>query len=395
MVSTPAQTVGARTLTAVSVFGLAACLRPAITAVGPLVPDISLSTGLSYGSLGLLGSLPLLLFAVVAPFGAVALRYGGPAVVARWVALILVLGIVVRSTSGVPGLWLGTVVLAAAIAVGNVLVPVLVRRDYAARPAIASGVNALVMSACAALGSGFAIVLTAWTGDWRRTLLLWAILPVVIAVVWFLRRDPVEESFVGPLPRRTNQLRRPVAWAATAFMGLQSLTFYLVISWLPSIELSRGIGADDAALHLLVFQLWGAPFGLLISWWLHRTGRYLLVSVLTSVPMLVGAVGLLVDHGSALPWLTIAAPGSAGALSVAFLLMAYHAADARDAAGLSAMVNSGGYLLAATGPFAAGLLHEWTASWTPALILLAGAAVLQILVAVPAARPSGRSAVGV
>jgi CP family cyanate transporter-like MFS transporter len=375
-------------LVAASIFGLAACLRPAITAVGPLLPDINASTELSYGSLGLLGSLPLLLFAAVAPFGAVALRYGGPAVVARWVALLLVLGIMVRSTAGVPGLWVGTVLLAGAIAVGNVLVPVLVRRDYADRAALASGMNALTISGFAALGSGLAIVFTDWTGDWRRTLLLWAIPPAAIAVVWFLRRDPHQEAFIGPELQRTSQLRRPVAWAVTGYMGLQSLTFYLIINWMPSIELSRGIGTEDAAFHLLLYQLPGAPFGLLISWWLHRTGRYVLIAVVTSVPMLIGTLGLLFTDGSAMWWLLIAAPGSAGSLSVAFLLIAYHSVDARAAAGLSAMVNCGGYLLAAGGPVIAGLTHEWTSSWTPALVLLVIAAALQLVVAVPAARAS-------
>lgn len=370
----------------VSIFGLAACLRPAITAVGPLFPDINASTGLSYGNLGLIGSMPLMLFAAVAPFAAVGLRYGGPVVVARWVASVLVFGIVVRSAAGVPGLWLGTVMLAGAMAIGNVLVPVLVRRDYAERAALASGVNTMVMSGSAALGSGLAVVMTDWTGDWRRTLLLWAVPPAVVAVAWFLRREHVEESFLGPEPRRVSQLRSPVAWAVTGYMGLQSLTLYLVINWLPSIELSRGVSTEDAALHLLAYQLLGAPFGLAVSWVLHRTGRYGLIAVLTSVPMLIAAVGLALTDGNALLWLVIGAPGSAGALSVAFLLMAYHATDARDAAGLSAMANSGGYLLAASGPVGAGLLHEWCGSWTPALIMLVVAAGLQVAVALPAAR---------
>jgi CP family cyanate transporter-like MFS transporter len=376
-------------LVAVSIFGLASCLRPAITAVGPLVPDIAASTGLSYGSLGLLGSLPLLLFAFVAPFAAVALKSSGTAVVARWMALVLALGIVVRSTVGVVGLWVGTVLAAGASAIGNVLVPVLVRRDYPARAALASGVNALTISAFAALGSGLAIVLTDWTGDWRRTLLVWAIPPVLVAVVWFFRRDEPVEVSDDPVPRRASPLRSPVAWAVTAFMGFQSLTFYLVITWMPSIELSRGIGPEDAAFHLLIYQLVGAPFGLIVSWLLHRTGRYRLVCVLASVPTLVGAMGLVLTHGSAMWWLLIAAPGSAAALSVALMLMAYQADGADGAAGLSAMANSGGYLLAAAGPFAAGLLHEWTMSWTPALLILVIAAGLQVIVAIPASRSGG------
>jgi len=387
-VSTASRSFGTTALVAISIFGLASCLRPAITAIGPLLPDINATTGLSYGSLGLLGSLPLLLFAVVAPFAAIALRYGGPAAVARWMALTLVVGIVVRSVAGVPGLWVGTVLLAGAIAIGNVLVPVLVRRDYARHAALASGANALVISTFAGLGSGLAIAFTDLTGDWRRTLLLWAVPPALVAGVWFLRREEPGETFLGPQPRRTSQLRSPVAWAVTGFMGLQSLTFYLVVNWMPSIEISRGVATEDAALHLLLYQLVGAPFGLIASWLLHRTGRYLMVTLGVSIPMLVGALGLVLTDGSALLWLLLAAPGSAGALAVALQLMAHHAVDARTAAGLSAMANAGGYLLAAVGPFAAGLLHEWTSSWTPALWVLVVAAVAQLIVAVGAAGPT-------
>jgi len=378
--------VGARVLVAVSIFGLAACLRPAITAVGPLVPDINTSTGLSYGALGLLGSVPLLLFGLVAPFAAVAVRRGGPVAVAQWVTLALIVGIVIRSVAGIPGLWLGTVVLGAAVAIGNVLVPVLVRRDYSHCAPTASGVNAVVISTFAALGSGLAVLFTEWTGDWRGTLALWAVLPVGVAAAWFLRRRERAEAGNGPEAGRASQLRRPVAWAVTGFMGLQSLTFYLIITWLPSIELSRGASPESAAFHLLVYQLFGAPFGLVFSWFLQRTGRYVLTAALVSLPVLIGAAGLLVDDANALLWLAIAAPGSAGALSVALALMAYHSADAREAAGLSAMANSGGYLLAAVGPFLAGLMHEWTGSWSPALILLVAASALQVAIAVPAAR---------
>jgi len=289
---------------------------------------------------------------------------------------------------------LGPGLLAGAIAVGNVLVPVLIRRDYPDRAALASGANALVISAFAALGSGLAIVLTDLTGDWRRTLLVWAVPAALVAAVWFARRDEAADAFLGGQPERVRHLRSPVAWAVTAFMGLQSLTFYLVISWMPSIELDRGIGTESAALHLLLYQLIGAPFGLVLSWLMHRTGRYRLLTVLTSVPMLVGSLGLLLTDGSALPWLLIAAPGSAGALSVAFLLMAHHGVDARGAAGLSAMASTGGYLLASAGPFAAGMLHEWTRSWTPALIILVIAAILQVGVAGPATASGTRTGGG-
>lgn len=373
----------ARWLIPLSVFGFAACLRPSITAVGPLLPDIGATTGLGTASLGVLGALPLILFGCVAPFAAVAVRRAGPAVVVRWVAIVLVLGIVLRSTAGVPGLWVGTAVLAGSIAIGNVLMPILVHRDYPRHAAMASGGNALMMGAFASLGSGLAVTFTNWTGDWRYALLIWAIMPLVIGAVWFVRRTD-EDEFLGPAVKRRSMVKSPAAWWVTAYMGFQSLTFYLTITWLPTIEMSRGVSAEDAAFHLFVYLLVGAPFGLVVSWALHRTGRYLLIGVLAGIPMLITGLGLLTTDRFPLLWLLIGAPGSAATLTVAMLLMSHRAADQHEAAGLAAMANAGGYLLAAIAPVLAGLMHEWSGSWTPALVMLVVAAVLQVLVSAPA-----------
>lgn len=142
---------------------------------------------------------------------------------------------------------------------------------------------------------------------------------------------------------------------------------------------------EDAAFHLFVYLLVGAPFGLVVSWALQRTGRYMLIGFLSGVPMLIAGLGLLLTERFPLLWVLIGAPGTGATLTVAMLLMSHRAADQHEAAGLSAMANAGGYLLAAIAPVLAGLMHEWTGSWTPALMMLVGAAVLQLLVSAPAA----------
>jgi CP family cyanate transporter-like MFS transporter len=176
----------------------------------------------------------------------------------------------------------------------------------------------------------------------------------------------------APLP-----LRSSVAWAVTGFMGMQSLCFYLIVNWLPTIETSRAVTLEHAGFHLLTFQLIGAPFSLVTSWFVQRSGRYLTTAVVVSVLMAVAALGLLLTDRWPLLWLLVAAPGSGGALAIALLLMASGAANDGDAAGLSVMANTGGYLIAACGAAAVGLFHQWWSSWTPAMVLLVAAAVIQ------------------
>lgn len=367
-------------------FGLASCLRPALTAVGPLLPAIAITTGLDSAVLGLLGALPLLLFAAVAPVAPTLTHRFGVPVAAFGVAAALAVGVAVRSAPWAPGLWIGTALIGGAAALGNVLVPVLVRLEFPGHAALAAAAGAVTISAFAAIGSGSAVAITSWTGDWRRTLALWALPAVAVAALWAARWTVPSRSGSGPAGGRPRlPIRSPAAWAVTGYMGLQSLTFYTVITWLPTIEASRGVSAAQAAMHLLVFQLAGAPFGLVAGWLLHRTGRYALVACGASLPMLVGAIGLYSGAGPTLCWLAIAAPGTGSALTVAVLLMSHRAPSGHDVVGLSAMANSGGYALAACGPLAAGILQQWTASWAPALALLVTAAAAQVVISIPAA----------
>ena len=367
--------------------------------MGPLFPDIGTSTGLTAAPLGLLGALPLVLFAAVAPIAGTAVRRAGLDSVALVVAVAIFAGIALRSTVGMAGLWLGTVVIGAAAAVGNVLLPVLVRRDYPRRTALASGVGAMMISGFAGLGSGVTVVLADWTGAWQQALLVWAVLPALVGAFWAIRRvvDRAETSRVSGEQRARRSgmpLRSPTAWAVTGFMGLQSLCFYLIVNWLPSIEISRAVTPEQAGFHLLVFQLVSAPFGLVTSWFLHRSGRYFSTAITVSALTTVAALGLLLTDRWSMLWLLVAAPGSGGALAIALLMMANRAVSDAHAGALSVMANAGGYLVAACGTFAAGLFHQLWSSWTPALVLLVAAAVLQTLLCLPAmrGRPVGSTA---
>lgn len=375
------------------VFLVAMCLRPMITTVGPLLDRIGHSTGLGPAALGLLGALPLLGYAAASPLASFPADHLGVERTVLISLLALVVGVAIRSSGPVVGLWLGTAVIGASVAIGNVLVPALVKGDFADHVSLATGVSVACLACFAGLGSGLAIPIDEWLGSWRAALAVWGVLPVVVAVLWTSRLRtvrlvgaPPDAGKADPASRgrrgsRGSLLRSPAAWSLTLFMGLQSLTFYLLVTWLPTIEASFGIPLRTGGLHLFVFQILGIPLGMGVSVMTARYGNYRFAALIVSVPVVVAAPGLWLWPGAALLWILVFSLASGAALTVAFALVAVRARDPQETARLSGMTQSVGYLIAAAGPFAAGILAQVTGSWVPVLLATAGVACLQSVVA--------------
>lgn len=377
-------------LTAASVFLVATCLRPAITSVGPLLGEIGAAEGLGESALGWLGALPLLAFAAVSPLvSRFSARWGAERAVLA-ALLVLAAGMVVRSWTGTAGLWVGTVVIGGAIAVGNVLVPALVRRDHPHRVSQATGGYSAALVLAAATASALAVPL-AGAVDWRFALAIWALPALVVAALWLVRVHGTGVPVRAPAGRLAGPSvwRQPMAWLVTAFMGLQSTTFYVTVTWLPSIEAAAGIPAGVAGVHLFVFQGVGILAGLAIPLLMHSAHSQVAAAVVSSLPMPVGLLGLLLLPDLVVLWVVIAGLGSGASLVVALALVSLRGRSHHETAQLSGMAQSVGYLFAAAGPIVAGLLAERTGSWTTSVLLLAGLAAVQVLVGAAVGRDRG------
>ncbi|MEU4564135.1 MFS transporter [Actinoplanes sp. NPDC023936] len=372
-----------------TVFLVALCLRPAITAVGPLLPQISVDEHLGEAAQGLLGALPLLAFALVSPqVHRFARRLGTERAVLA-ALLVLAAGGVVRSYAGDHGLWVGTAVIGCAIAVGNVLVPVIVKRDYAANVSRATGYYTVCITLAAATASALAVPIAGPT-SWRFALSVWSLLALLIAVIWLPRTRASATPVATPAaPSGVSVWRQPRAWLITAFMGLQSTTFYMLVTWLPTIEIAGGVSERTAGLHLFLFQGMGIIGGLTIPFLLRHPRHRPLGAVVASLPVLLAIIGLLTAPALAVAWTTIAGLGQGAALVTALTLISLGGRDHAETTRLSGMAQSLGYLLAASGPFLAGLLAERTGAWTASLFLVAGFALLQIAAGAAAARQPG------
>jgi CP family cyanate transporter-like MFS transporter len=374
---------GARGL--IAVFLAAACLRSSITSVGPLLGRIGDDTGLSDTLLGLLSALPLLAFAAASPLvQPLARRIGAERLIGA--ALVgLAAGVALRSVPGGAWLWLGTAVLGAGIAVGNVLLPSVVRRDYATRAALVVGGYTAVMGAFASLASGVSLPLAdAFGGSWRRSLGVWLVPAVLAAPIWLLRRRSAAAPTAAEAPAtpaRTSVWRTAAAWRLSAFMGLQSTAFYVLVSWLPSIVAAHHASHAAGGWYLFAYQVFGLVAGLGVPLVLRRVEAHRAAGLVT-VPTVVAVLGLALVPGALPLWVLLAGLSSGASLVMALSLFSLDADDAAHAAALSGMAQSLGYLLAAGGPVAAGAVHDAAGSWTPALIGLAVLATVQACVLV-------------
>ncbi|WP_228281642.1 CynX/NimT family MFS transporter [Rubrobacter marinus] len=375
-------------LLVVGILLLAANLRTSLTGVAPLIGQIRADTGVSNGVAGLLTALPLLAFGVLSPVAPALARRIGIERALLASLFVLAAGILLRSAGSAAALFLGTVVLGAAIAAGNVLLPGLVKQGFPERTGLMTSAYTTTMGIAAALAAGASAPVAIGVG-WRASLALWA-LPILVAIVawiplvWGAR--PSDES--APTSRGVSgPWRSPLAWQVTLFMGLQSLVYYVTLTWLPEILQDEGMGVSRAGWLLALSQASGIATMFLAPMLAGRKPSQR--TVVTAAVALNGAgtLGLLVagDTAAAL-WVVLLGLGQGACFSLALTFFALRAPDPEHAAALSGMAQSVGYLLAASGPFLFGALRDATGAWTVPLTLLLALTVCLLIAGLGAAR---------
>jgi CP family cyanate transporter-like MFS transporter len=296
---------------------------------------------------------------------------------------VLAAGLLARAA--LPGalLFPGTVGAAGAIALMNVLLPSLVKRRRPDHAGLLIGVYLLSMSAGSVVGAVAAVpVYQSSGGSVRLALGLWA-LPVLAAALawlpqWRFRTVPAGPADGLPVPARTRMSRHLLAWQVLGFMGLQSLTYYTALSWLPILFRDRGTGALHAGFLLALMNLGGAGTALLAPVLAHRAASQRALAAATVSLSAAGLAGAwFAPLATAAAWVLLLGVGQGAALGLAIYFTAARAPDPVSAASLSAFAQGGGYLVATVGPLAFGFLHAATGSWTVPVACLLGVFALE------------------
>lgn len=368
-------------LVGVAIVLTAVNLRTAVNSVGPVLEEIRADLGISSGGAGLITAAPLLCFA--------AIGFAGPPLSARYrdghvlagALLVMTAGLLVRGAAGSFGLFLtGTVLAMVGGALGNVMLPGLVKRYFPTRPGLLVGAYTSALTAGGALASVSAapIASAVGAGGWRWSLGIWAVLALVAALPWLAvpaRPGATRETHVAV--RMSALVRSPLAWALTIFFALQSLQAYVIVGWLPSYLRDTGESAATAGLLLGLNQLLVIP--------VHAVVPALFVRPHLQRPLLVafvaayvgGWAGLWAAPGLAVVWVAFLAVGL-GAFAMVLVLFGMRARTAQSTAALSTAVQGWGYVLGSIGPLLVGVVLGLTGSFVGLFVvaLVAAAGML-------------------
>ncbi|MHA1138723.1 CynX/NimT family MFS transporter [Enterobacter mori] len=367
---------------------IATTLRVTFTGAAPLLDTIRQDYGLTTAQTGLLTTLPLLAFALISPLAAgVARRIGMER--SLFLALLLICaGIGVRSLPSASLLFIGTAVIGCGIALGNVLLPGLIKRDFPGQVAKLTGAYSLTMGASAALGSALIVPLALGDAGWHGALLMLMIFPLVALLLWLPQwRQPPAATVTGAGALHNRAIwRSALAWQVTLFLGINSLIYYVIIGWLPAILLSNGYSETQAGSMHGLLQLATAVPGLAVPLLLHRLKDQRGIAGIVALMCAVSAAGFWFAPDMAVVWTLVFGFGSGATMILGLTFIGLRASSAHQAAALSGMAQSIGYLLAACGPPLMGKIHDTAGEWRIPLMACALAAAVMAVCGVLAGR---------
>lgn len=356
---------------------LALNLRGPFVAVAPVVGMMQRDLGFSPATLGILTSIPVLCFSLAAPLASLAARKFGAEFAVTLTILGVLAGVLLRSAGGPALVMGGTVVIGLAITIGNIAVPLIIRRDFhPARQGTAMGIYTAALNIGSFLTSMTTAPLAAVAG-WQVALASVAVLAVAAIVFWTLAVGARRAFLIAPDDGSGTRLP-PVAGARWTTAGLtagfagQAFSYYGVTAWLPTfLSDELGMAPSAAGAGSSLFQILAIAGGLGVPLAARLASP-------TTVTVTIGAMWLTVPLGLLLApqgwwlWSSLGGIAQGGGITLIFIAIIKIARDQASAGRMSAVVQGAGYAIGAAAPPLLGYIHGLTGSWTVPMLMILG-----------------------
>lgn len=344
-------------------------LRSPITSVGPVLNQISNSLHLNNLQSSMLTSIPLMMFASCSVLVS---KFSHRFSINRFLLyalIILSFGLFMRVFGSVWTLFTGSVFIGLGVCIGNVITPGYIKNNFPKQIGLMTGIFAVSMNLTAALASGYSVSLGEWTGyGWRGSLGVWLVIALlalfVVNIELLLNRSRVQETRASLVKSDFNMFKSKQAWNISIFMGLQSLVYYSLISWLPAVLGDYGMQGNEPGWILFVIQISMIP--------ITFVGPIIANKMKDQKAMIVFIFILMLTSVLMFAWLrsewiyvTAVLLGLSNGLSfsLSILFFSLRTRSSANAIKISGMAQSVGYLIAAFGPAVFGKLHDFDPSW--------------------------------
>ncbi|WBT09547.1 MFS transporter [Corynebacterium sp. SCR221107] len=363
-------------------------LRTMVTAISPLVPDIQQSLGVGSGLVGILGTIPTIMFALSA-FSAPRLMRHLTVSQALAIAMAVTgLGQITRVLGPSVALLLtGTALALFAIGITNAVLPLAVRAYF---PTKVSALTITYLCASQVVQAVAPVVVAMKQApDWQLSLGSWGLLGVVAALAWIpLLHQPkaaVTQRFAEGSQQESGRQPRMKVWRTKVGVGIAvmfgttSFTTYILMAFIPQMYVEAGLSRQFAASMLAVWSILGGVLNIVGPWIVSRFERPYPWLVIFGSMFIVSHLGLAFAPAAA-PWLWIILSGLGPiTFPVGLTLVNIRARTMHGATALSSFGQGMGYSIAACGPVAAGFIHEHTGSFHGVGVMMAIASVCALV----------------
>jgi CP family cyanate transporter-like MFS transporter len=365
-------------------------IRPPVASIGPLVDELVRTEFLTIFQVSLMSSLPIVCFGIGA--------FASPYLVKRFtlnkammfVLVILSTAMATRLIGGFPAIITSTVVIGLAIAIANVLIPTIVREQFADRIELITGVYVTLLAISASFAAAIAVPSSDLLGGWRGALAVW-ILPALFAIVFWIplfrsKRVTKVTSVETHAEEKRAVVRSSLTWGIVFFFGLQSGGFYSILNWLPSLLIDRGMSEVDAGALLGLTTFVGVPSGFLASLLFRKFKSLSGIAVVMTSLTLAGLLMIWLTPELLVLACVITGFGFAATFPLSLTLIGSRASTSTQTTALSALAQGWGYLISAAGTFGFGLLRDVTGNWDASLILVSVLTFIQLFAGAVAGR---------
>ncbi|HEX5856907.1 MAG TPA: MFS transporter [Microbacterium sp.] len=382
-----------RALALTGILLVALNLRSAVASLSPLVERIQEDVAISPVVLGLLGSAPPVCFAIFGVLTPLLSRRLGLERLLVIAIVVLSVSLVLRGAASNAGTLLAaTVAIFAGVAVGNVVLPPLVKKYFPDRIGLVTTMYMTAIAVSTFLPPLVAIPVADAAG-WRWALAQWGVLAAMAVIPWVAlllraragRADEVHAPSTGPAVRRL--WSSPMAWAIVVLFTTSSITAYTMFAWAPTMLVeAAGVPAREAGALLSLFAIVGLPLSLFVPLLTARLGIVKTIVGIATTGLALGYIGLIFAPAAA-PWLWILLIALSQALfPLALVLVNLRTRSHEASVSLSGFVQGAGYAIAAVFPIGIGALVQLTGAWTVPLWALLCTAPIAALAGLVAAR---------
>ncbi|PTI79528.1 MFS transporter [Staphylococcus succinus] len=374
---------------------IASTLRAPLTSVGPVVDEIKHVMDINNSVAGILTTIPLIIFAIVSPLVSKVTSRLTMSRTILYSTVLLIIALYLRVAGDFNVFLIGTILLGVAIAFGNVVLPSYVKWYFPMQIGLATGIYSGTMNFTAGLGGGLSFPLSEMMPiGFRLSLAFWIILALIAIILWLpkaRRGTELEKAtatqYQAQKPKKVSIIKSKLAWMVALTMGFQSMIFYTVVAWVPSILVDRGLDPSTAGYLLMLNQFSQVPmtftFPIIAS---KLKDQRMLIVIITILFLLGFSLFFTQSLILLIVGIIIAGLAMGACFSLCMTFFSIRARTSEGSIALSGFGQSVGYLIAAIGPFLIGYLHDATGSWISGIIALIIMSILFFIFGYPASK---------